>query len=522
MTTILKEKKSIAQISNLNAFLFKFRSKLKHLDSGCVEWTGSKNWDGYGQINFNGITISAHRAAYEIEYGAIPTELDLKDCWVLHKCDNRSCCNPEHLYLGNAKLNAIDCANRKRMTVGWRSIGKREQKVGTVFYKFKGEIKTLKEWSRLFGVNESTLDQRFLAGWPEKDIPMSSKQYKRHTKSELTTSYKRFSGVEEVETFLKNEKVESLGGQTTRDSFCPIRLRKIDMATVANNQLTFQSVNLNVVDQGGQAWITSTDIAKALGYSSQKSVATIFNRNKDEFSESMSLVINLMTNGINGSKRNMKVRIFSLRGAHLLAMFANTALSKAFRKWVLDILDKEVADKPAESVSGQTSTLDRTPLRDAVNMLVAKRSLNYPEAYGMVHQRFGIKSFEELTKDQLPAAIEYVHRLCIEGELLPKQPAVTGLTVTLPAGERFGRYLVVIDDGKASLVDANNKALIDIQVARQLANEAGAVAAYIESKAEQRDLEAKLLREESRRLRIFMGEESKSRLEKPLAEIFSV
>lgn len=178
------------------------------------------------------------------------------------------------------------------------------------------------------------------------------------------------------------------------------------------------------------------------------------------------------------------------------------------------------AERPTKSE--QTSTLDRTPLRDAVNMLVAKRSLNYPEAYGMVHQRFGIKSFEELTKDQLPAAIEYVHRLCIEGELLPKQPAVTGLTVTLPAGERFGRYLVVIDDGKASLVDANNKALIDIQVARQLANEAGAVAAYIESKAEQRDLEAKLLREESRRLRIFMGEESKSRLDKPLAEIFSV
>lgn len=290
------------------------------------------------------------------------------------------------------------------------------------------------------------------------------------------------------------------------------------MTTVANNQLMFQSVQFNPVIRHSKIYLTAVEIAAALGHKRANAVTQIYERNKDEFTGDMSESLKLRLSG----NYQKSVRIFSLRGAHLIAMFAKTETAKAFRKWVLDILDKEVADKPAESVSGQTSTLDRTPLRDAVNMLVAKRSLNYPEAYGMVHQRFGIKSFEELTKDQLPTAIEYVHRLCIEGELLPKQPAVTGLTVTLPAGERFGRYLVVIDDGKASLVDANNKALIDIQVARQLANEAGAVAAYIESKAEQRDLEAKLLREESRRLRIFMGEESKSRLEKPLAEIFSV
>lgn len=294
------------------------------------------------------------------------------------------------------------------------------------------------------------------------------------------------------------------------------------MTTVANNQLMFQSVPFKPVIRHSKIYLTAIEIAAALGHKRPDAVTQIYERNKDEFTPDMSLTLKMRVNGFGNEKAQKSVRIFSLRGAHLIAMFAKTETAKAFRKWVLDILDKEVADKPAESVGEQTSTLDRTPLRDAVNMLVAKRSLNYPEAYGMVHQRFGIKSFEELTKDQLPAAIEYVHRLCIEGELLPKQPAVTGLTVTLPAGERFGRYLVVIDDGKASLVDANNKALIDIQVARQLANEAGAVAAYIESKAEQRDLEAKLLREESRRLRIFMGEESKSRLEKPLAEIFSV
>lgn len=39
-----------------------------------------------------------------------------------------------------------------------------------------------------------------------------------------------------------------------------------------------------------------------------------------------------------------KIRIFSLRGAHLIAMFARTQIAKEFRKWVLDILDKEVSE----------------------------------------------------------------------------------------------------------------------------------------------------------------------------------
>lgn len=54
------------------------------------------------------------------------------------------------------------------------------------------------------------------------------------------------------------------------------------------------------------------------------------------------MVINLTFNGINNSLSEKTVRIFSLRGAHLIAMFANTLVAKEFRKWCLDILDKEV------------------------------------------------------------------------------------------------------------------------------------------------------------------------------------
>lgn len=292
------------------------------------------------------------------------------------------------------------------------------------------------------------------------------------------------------------------------------------MATVANNQLTFQSVQFKPVIRHSKIYLTAVEIAAALGHKRANAVTQIYERNKDEFTGDMTESLKLRLSG----NYQKSVRIFSLRGAHLIAMFAKTETAKAFRKWVLDILDKEVASKSDEVVGGPTSTLDRTPLKDAVNMLVAKRGLNYPDAYRMVHHRFDIQSLDELTKDQLPAAIEYVHRLCIEGEVMPKlpaepAPASAGLTVTLPHGN-YSRWLVIVEDGKTSLIDASNKAMVDLQVARQLSNEAGAVAAYIESKAEQRDLEAKLLREESRRLRIFMGEESQSRLDTPISAIF--
>lgn len=107
-------------------------------------------------------------------------------------------------------------------------------------------------------------------------------------------------------------------------------------------QLAFRDTQFNVVNHANQIWLTSKELAKALKYSSAKSVTDIYNKNEDEFTSAMSLVVESTTDGINGSKRRMKVRVFSLRGAHLIAMFARTAIAKEFRRWVLDVLDKEV------------------------------------------------------------------------------------------------------------------------------------------------------------------------------------
>ncbi|MEC5508262.1 P22AR C-terminal domain-containing protein [Klebsiella oxytoca] len=120
----------------------------------------------------------------------------------------------------------------------------------------------------------------------------------------------------------------------------------IDMNIVQNKELTFHNVTLVPAPVSDGIWLTSTDIAKALGYASPKSVTNIYSRNSDEFTSSMSMVIKMMTNGINNNLREKSVRVFSLRGCHLIAMFATTDKAKEFRRWVLDILDREVAHSP--------------------------------------------------------------------------------------------------------------------------------------------------------------------------------
>ncbi|ECM1814241.1 phage antirepressor Ant [Salmonella enterica subsp. enterica serovar Newport] len=79
----------------------------------------------------------------------------------------------------------------------------------------------------------------------------------------------------------------------------------------------------------------------------------------------------------------------------------------------------------AENQRKKTTVDERTPLRDAVNMLVSKKHLMYPEAYAMIHQRFNVDSIEELDASQIPQAVEYIHRVVLEGEFIGKQEKKT-------------------------------------------------------------------------------------------------
>lgn len=170
--------------------------------------------------------------------------------------------------------------------------------------------------------------------------------------------------------------------------------------------LTFNGVEFQSVKQQNQIYLTSAELAKALGYSQENAVAKIYNRNADEFSSDMTLIIK------NPQLPNLGMRVFSLRGCHLVAMFARTKVAKEFRKWVLDILDKEVGE-PTIITDTLSTKEERKPLVKAVNMLVDKSNLNYDEAWHLVHQYFNIKSVNELKSYQIKAAIAYIHGLIV-------------------------------------------------------------------------------------------------------------
>lgn len=86
-----------------------FLSKYIVANSGCWEWQGATNPDGYGRARWPKKAESAHRISYEIFNGTFD-----KTKHVCHKCDNPKCINPEHLWLGDYKSNNKDKKDKGR------------------------------------------------------------------------------------------------------------------------------------------------------------------------------------------------------------------------------------------------------------------------------------------------------------------------------------------------------------------------------------------------------------------------
>lgn len=104
--------------------LTRFWSKVDK-SGDCWVWTGARSSNGYGHLWVGPTSQGAHRLSYELAHGPIPGRL-----LVCHKCDNRPCVNPDHLFLGTWKDNETDCENKGRTRkVGPKGIRSRHAKL---------------------------------------------------------------------------------------------------------------------------------------------------------------------------------------------------------------------------------------------------------------------------------------------------------------------------------------------------------------------------------------------------------
>ena len=189
--------------------------------------------------------------------------------------------------------------------------------------------------------------------------------------------------------------------------------------------LSFSDVRFDVVDRNDQPWLKSVQLAQALGYKDESSVRKIYERNSDEFTDSMTWKVNLAVKG-----QERAVRIFSLRGAHLIAMFARTKVAKEFRRWVLDILDKTTGQARA------IPTVSPSQKRSIQEFVTAKvrtlpedlHSRAYAEIYARLKNKFRVAKYSELSETDYDRAIEYVQNMTLKvatsSKALPPAPLV--------------------------------------------------------------------------------------------------
>ena len=134
-------------------------ANVKITEVGCWEWQLAKTKIGYGSIKISNVgvksTLTAHRASYAAFKGQITDGL-----WVLHKCHNRPCCNPDHLYLGDRAQNSRDMVESGRSLFGDRQkTFKRTPELVAGLNKLRGDGFSRKQIMAKMGIGGRTYDR---------------------------------------------------------------------------------------------------------------------------------------------------------------------------------------------------------------------------------------------------------------------------------------------------------------------------------------------------------------------------
>lgn len=188
--------------------------------------------------------------------------------------------------------------------------------------------------------------------------------------------------------------------------------------------LAFNNIQFDIVSRNGQPWLSSPQIGEALGYvKGSRSVHKIYESNKAEFTDSMTTLVKLKDpNPQNGDAGQVReVRIFSLRGCHLLAMFARTKVAKDFRKWVLDILDKEVSD--------MITPEQQNALHQIVNRKAGADHKKRAALWSRFNNHYKLGSYKQLPASKFPDAVVYLDSIAEDAPALPFPETIRMLAV---------------------------------------------------------------------------------------------
>ena len=188
-----------------------------------------------------------------------------------------------------------------------------------------------------------------------------------------------------------------------------------------SNQISTQTVSFNnqsliTIEQNGSHYVAMKPICENIGLSWEPQLLRI---KRDNVLSSTMIVMIIVAE--DGKKREMICLPIEYLNGWLFGIDINRCKPEIrdtlikYKKECYQALHDYWFNGKAER---KTTVDDRTGLRNAVNMLVSKKGLIYSEAYHLVHQRFNVESIEDLTLEQLPQAVEYVHKIILEGELI--------------------------------------------------------------------------------------------------------
>jgi hypothetical protein len=130
------------------------------INGDCWEWKSSLYPNGYGQVWFEGRKQLAHRVVYELVIGPIPEGEGPHGTCVCHRCDNRKCVNPKHLFLGSQKENVRDRDEKGRAArLKGEAHGRAKLTADQVreIRRLRAEGLTLKIIADMFGVHLSQI-----------------------------------------------------------------------------------------------------------------------------------------------------------------------------------------------------------------------------------------------------------------------------------------------------------------------------------------------------------------------------